>query len=390
MTAAHQPGAKRVDPRTLTQDEFVARARAVHGDRYDYSRAEYAGIGTKVVVVCQSHGAFTPTPRNHIHNRSGCPGCSGNLPLTIESFTKRAREIHGSLYDYSEVVVTKSRMAVRIICPQHGRFEQTPDDHLNSAAGCPECGRGRTAASSRLTAERFIERARELHAEAGYDYSNVVYVNIMTNVEIVCPVHGAFWQSPNHHLNAQQGCPTCGGTGRHSAESFVVRAREAHGGRYDYRQVEYLNNHTVVIIGCPDHGPFQQLPIHHMKGSGCPTCGESHGERAVRQVLTERGVEFETQWTHPTMMLERRLRADFAVPSQRVLIEFYGDQHRRPVPFGGRRGPTALSQFKDTGARDRAKERWARENGWRVIRLTDPRTVEVELTQAGVISASAA
>ena len=46
---------------------------------------------------------------------------------------------------------------------------------------------------------KFLIKAREVHGDK-YDYSKVVYVNCQTKVEIVCPIHGSFWQSPNSHL----------------------------------------------------------------------------------------------------------------------------------------------------------------------------------------------
>lgn len=127
-----------------------------------------------------------------------------------------------------------------------------------------------------------------------------------------------------------------------------------------------------------------------MKGAGCPACTESHGERAVRRVLEAHGIAFETQWGHPTMVYVGELKADFAIPAQRVLIEFDGEHHHRPVQFGGRSAKEALADFELVRARDAAKDRWAQESGWRVVRVGDVRAVEEKLAAAGVIPTAAA
>lgn len=88
---------------------------------------------------------------------------------TQEQFIERAREIHGNTYDYSAVEYVNSSTKVKIICPIHGVFEQTPNKHL-AGQGCKVCGRERT----KVGKDEFISRARKVHGDK-YDYSKVVY-----------------------------------------------------------------------------------------------------------------------------------------------------------------------------------------------------------------------
>jgi len=90
-------------PRRLTTEEFVEKAKAVHGNRYDYSSVSYVNAHTKVTIICLDHGPFPQTPHAHIHNKSGCPVCAGTKQLTTEVFIDKARTIHGDRYDYSLV-----------------------------------------------------------------------------------------------------------------------------------------------------------------------------------------------------------------------------------------------------------------------------------------------
>ena len=253
----------------LTTETFIAKAIALHGNRYDYSSVNYVNAHTHVMIICPDHGPFPQTPSNHLFEM-GCPDCGGRKQLTTETFIEKAIALHGDHYDYSSVNYVNNRTNVTIICPDHGSFEQSPGSHLNKS-GCPDCGAMAAALSRRLTTEEFIDKAKAAHGDR-YDYSQVEYVNSQTKVTIICPDHGPFEQAPGNHL-FKMGCPDCGGRKPLTTETFIHKAKAVHGDRFDYSQVEYVNNKTKVTIICPDHGPFEQVPGNHTFGKGCTVCG---------------------------------------------------------------------------------------------------------------------
>lgn len=186
-------------------EEFIEKARKVHGDKYDYSRTDYVNNATKVCIICPEHGEFFPTPNNHLRG-SGCPICGllrniHKRTHSKEQFVQKSNKKHGNKYDYSKVEYTNSKTKVCIICPEHGEFWQIPHDHTQGA-GCPMCNK-----SNKLTTETFIIRAKEKHGER-YDYSKVGYINSITKIEVICPIHGSFKIAPSEHLQGQ-GCPIC-------------------------------------------------------------------------------------------------------------------------------------------------------------------------------------
>lgn len=122
---------------------------------------------------------------------------------TQEDFIAKATEVHAGYYDYSQTVYVKTSEPVKIICPKHGLFEQTPNKHLGGH-GCPKCGKERT----RLGVDAFVTRAREVHGDR-YDYSKVEYQRSDVKVRIVCSEHGEFWQTPFCHVTLGQNCPKC-------------------------------------------------------------------------------------------------------------------------------------------------------------------------------------
>lgn len=184
-----------------TTEEFIQRAREVHGDKYDYSKVFYERKNKKVCIICPEHGEFWQSPEKHLSGQ-GCAKCYGNVKMTQEEFVVRANKIHRGKYDYSKVIYDRYEKKVCIICPEHGEFWQTPHAHL-AGQGCQEC-----YGNKRCTKERFIEKARKVHGDK-YDYSKVDYKNNKTPVCIVCPKHGEFWQSPFNHIIEHQGCPKC-------------------------------------------------------------------------------------------------------------------------------------------------------------------------------------
>lgn len=125
-------------------EEFIKKAVAIHGDKYDFSKVDYTSAVDKVPVICKEHGEFWMTPQNILAGH-GCPVCAGNIQLDTEEFIKRSNEIHDGIYDYSKTEYINNHEKVCIICHQknrfgkeHGEFWQNPASHMKGV-GCPKC-----------------------------------------------------------------------------------------------------------------------------------------------------------------------------------------------------------------------------------------------------------
>ena len=283
-----------------TLEDFIKKSQQIHNNKYDYSKVEYINNRTKVCIICPEHGEFWQTPHSHLYD-CGCCKCKYDqskqrLLLTTEDFINKAIQIHGDKYTYSKVNYIGAEEKVCIICPKHGEFWQTPSGHL-SGYGCPKCYDERRGANLRDDLTTFISKAKQIHGDK-YDYSKVKYINSRTEICIICPEHGEFWQTPNKHLHTKYGCPLCRkeiqiknkekkqyilknkkqnnekqkyNNKFLTQEAFIKDSILAHGHKYDYSKVEYVNNHTKVCIICPEHGEFWQTPANHKKGHDCPT-----------------------------------------------------------------------------------------------------------------------
>ena len=341
------------------------KAIDIHGSQYDYSKVEYSNNHTKVCIICPEHGEFWQTPHNHLTAKSKCPICAINerknkRKLGLEEFIKRTNEINGNKYDYSKVEYKNNMTKVCIICPEHGEFWQTPSSHLYQHAQCPKCSK------DYMDEEYFIECAKKIHNNK-YDYSKVVYQYTHEKVCIICPEHGEFWQTPNHHLRGV-GCPKCSNNKKLTTEEFIEKAKLVHGNKYDYAKVEYINNHTKVLITCPKHGDFSQIPNSHLNGRGCPKCKMSKLERDIMMILNKNHIEYIHQYRNLEILGKQSL--DFYLPKFNIAIECQGEQHFKPIQYRSEQmmnGTTKEKRLLENKNRDTKKKEKCKQNNIRLL-----------------------
>jgi hypothetical protein len=139
-----------------TTDNFIKKSISIHGNKYDYSLVQYDGNRNKVKIICKQHGVFEQKPINHL-NGCGCVFCCKTKKLTTPDFIRRSMKIHKNLYDYSLVNYINNETKVDIICKKHGIFSQTPHHHLKNIK-CPMCSHNK-----KLSTEEFIEKSIFVH-----------------------------------------------------------------------------------------------------------------------------------------------------------------------------------------------------------------------------------
>lgn len=128
----------------FTKLEFIEKSKSIHGNKYDYSKVEYINQKTKVLIICPYHGEFEQLPTNHYNKGCGCPECRrvdlhNRTSWSVDDFIEKSKKVHGDRYNYSKVEYYNSSTKVCIVCPEHGEFWQTPNNHYNQKKGCPSC-----------------------------------------------------------------------------------------------------------------------------------------------------------------------------------------------------------------------------------------------------------
>lgn len=330
----------------LTTNEFIIKAKNIHGDKYDYSLVDYSNSHNKVKIICPKHGEFEQLPYGHL-NGFGCSNCGYNRANFIEN----AKKLYGNNFDYSLVDYKNAYTKIKIICQKHGEFEQFPQSHLD--CGCVLCNRE----------NEFIQNAKLIHNDK-YDYSKVKYVDEYTNVKIICPIHGEFEQLPKYHIRGN-GCKKCSDDiKRLDTDKFIMRAKKIHGDKYDYSLVEYVGAFDKVKIICPIHGVFEQKACDHISNRGCPFCRESLGEREIAKFLTESNIEYIRQKKFKDCVNKSSLIFDFFLPNKNMCIEYDGIQHFIPIKyFGGE------DKLKMTKKNDNIKNNYCNINNIKILRI---------------------
>lgn len=230
----------------ITTESWIAKAKEVHGDRYDYSKVVYTKSSEKVVIGCSIHGYFEQVAGSHTKgygcNKCGNTSVADKSKMTTEEFVKKAREVHGNRYIYTKTVYESAHKKVTIKCPTHGEFEQVPNNHVKNASGCPKCGmENRTP---KMTTQSFVEKASIVHQDK-YTYEKAEYKGSFAKITITCPAHGDYEQMPASHLQGC-GCPKCRGQGNANRGSTWSYSDWAEAGKVSSN----FEGYSLYVIEC--------------------------------------------------------------------------------------------------------------------------------------------
>lgn len=278
----------------LTQEEFVGRAKDIYGEKYNYAQSEYTGFLDKVKIICNGCGAIThPMVSNHLQGTSSCKICYDvTKRMDQKEFVRRAVQIHGERYDYSQLIYQTSKKKIDIVCKSHGIFSQIASNHLKGS-GCPKCNKEEML----MPKAEFIKRAVEMHGNK-FGYERILYKNSAAKIEIFCVAcKRYFWQVAGSHLLGS-GCARCSGLARKTTEEFVVEAQSKHGELYNYSLANYINTKTKVDIICTNCGEiFKQAPKEHLIGQGCPACS-GHGPQTKESFVKKSSEIHNNKYTY--------------------------------------------------------------------------------------------
>lgn len=298
---------------------FIEKANKIHNYKYDYSLVNYVNNKKKIIIVCPIHGKFYQSPNNHLRNK-GCKLCSNaNQSLGIIKFIDRSNIVHNFKFNYSECIFLNLKTNVKIICPIHGSFFQTPETHL-LGSGCQNCSIISAAAKRSHTTEEFIKISNEKH-NGKYDYSLSVYTGIDDKIKIICPNHGIFEQIAYSHMCGID-CAECKGVKKSNSSEFIQKSNMVHNYTYIYNNVNYIQNKVKVIITCKKHGDFLQTPNAHLRGDGCPTCTIKYS-KLENEWLDFIGID--NKFRRFKLPDFRNYVVDGFNPLTNTIYEFYGD-----------------------------------------------------------------
>ena len=120
----------------LTTDEFIRRAKDIHGNKYDYSKSVYINAVTKVCIICPEHGEFWQLPNNHLKG-CGCPKCTNNDRISSNEYINKLKKQYPySPYDFDSIVYKNNHTPIQLKCPIHGLFSTLPSSLTKHLTEC--------------------------------------------------------------------------------------------------------------------------------------------------------------------------------------------------------------------------------------------------------------
>lgn len=365
----------------LTTQQFIDKAKAIHGDKFDYSNTIYTSRKGSVTMVCMANNhTFTQPVSSHLSG-NGCYKCAGYREDQIKNkddFIKTANIIHHNKYDYSKTIYTKTSDKIIIICPleNHGIFPQQAGAHIYQESGCPKCAIIFRGNLCRKSTEEFIAASKIIHGDK-YDYSQSMYTGIDNKIIIICKLanHGPFPQTAYDHESGR-GCPKCklvflADKFRKPFDIFIEEANEVHDNKYDYTQFNYHNGKVKSIVICSEHGSFKISAERHIyRRQGCGSCvPKSYGEEFIINWLTNNKIEYKKEYNLFLGSSTFPKRIDFYIKSLNLFIEFNGPQHYAPVIFPGQTKEQSLIKFEEQIIRDGLLREYCENNNVNLLEI---------------------
>jgi hypothetical protein len=256
-----------------------------------------------------------------------------------QSFIDKARAIHGDKYDYSKSVYIKNNVKVIIICPKHGQFRQVPASHISQKCGCPECAnqsRGKAhekmAAKNRSLVEAFPSLIDE------WDYAKNEGLNPQDfsygsgrKVWWLCDKGHSYETRVCNRTRKEgaSGCPVCRGakvsTDNNLLVKFPLIAAQWHKTKNGTKLPEEYRpkSHAKVWWRCDryeEHEWEAAISNRTNLGSGCPKCGVSTSLPELRIYAEFLSLFSDTQHRYK----EGKQEIDVFIPSLQIGIEYDG------------------------------------------------------------------
>lgn len=270
-------------------------------------------------------------------------------------------------------------------CKKGCSYKSTIDNKVHGKTNCPYCSGNRVNEYNNLLHNK-------PHLGKTWNYlknkksPSMYSIGSKYLASWICSKCGDEFNREVKSINEKCKCRKCsysdsGKRNRDSYSKVINDFKLVHGDKYIYEKIKYELSSKKVEIVCRKHGSFFQTPNNHVGGAGCPRCKETFGERKIKNTLKLLGVQYKEQKTFKGLVGDSsRLRIDFFIThlegvelNQKIIIEYNGEQHYRPIDFFG-----GQKQFDKQQRYDQKKRDFAKDKGFKMIeiRYTEFKNIE--------------
>jgi len=314
----------------MNTQNFIEKANSVHKNKYNYSNSNYINDKNKIEIICPKHGSFYQRPSSHLSGQ-GCAKCVSKgkkASINNEKFIEISKKNFGDFYIFDKLNYISSNKKVKLICPIHGDFEQIPNNHFKGH-GCSKCANNSKLTTEEFIQKANSVHLNKYDYSLAVYKNNHTKISIICSIHGVFYQNPSSHLSGMSckKCSEEKGHQKL----KMKTEDFIQKANQKHNYFFDYSKVEYKNCDTKINIICPKHGNFFQTPYHHLKDNSCPKCNASKGEQKIREFLIENNFIFEEQKKFKSCRRKKMLPFDFYIESCNLLIEYQGEQHYKEI-----------------------------------------------------------
>ena len=354
----------------------------------------YKNMNTKIEYYCIQHDVyFSSIPdKILIDSRKGCIRCSGREIWTTESVIKRIQYLNRDQDGNNTLIIDEfdyknTNQEIWLTCLIDGyRWKAQIQNLIHTETGCPEC------ANTKITYDDLHRRNNEINTDefgvlriiirCTREWYEQNYKGNTTKILVGCieEDHPDWEVTIANLLNNETGCIKCAVENKKlTIDEFYSRIHpnflNKNGNplhKFNLRNFNGLN--SFIWIFDPEHGWFEKKVSNYLKGYGHPNSPKtkSKGELAIQEFLFANQVNFIREYRIPELV---RLRVDFFLAEQGIMIEFDGPQH---LEFPNYYHET-IEEFHKQQQNDRTKDQWCIDNGIRMIRITKIKDIPILL-----------
>ena len=356
----------------------------------------YINNYTPIEYYCILHDEFfCCVPINILkENRKGCRACSGKTQWTTELIIKRIQFINQDQDGNNTLIIDdfdykRVDQYIWLTCLIDGhKWKAQITDLIHSKHGCSEC----IIRNKRISYDELHERNNKINTDE-FGVLRVIirctrewyernYKGTQTKIPVGCsnPDHPDWWVQVGSLLNAESGCLECSGHTKLTIENFFKKIHKKflnenglplH--KFNFRTFNGVSSYIKIFD--PEHGWFEKKVEYYLLGYGHPNAPKtkSKGELAVQEFLLENNIKFMREYKVPELP---RLRVDFFLIEQCIMIEVDGEQHDTYIPWIHKND---YSKFETQQRNDRKKDQWCQDNGIRMIRITNIKDIQTQL-----------
>jgi predicted nucleic acid-binding Zn-ribbon protein len=354
-------------PAAYTHQTFVAKMKKLSNCEYELLD-HYEGDKTKTKflhTVCGTE--FNTTPSEFINSNRRCPKCTKEqmrlrMTKSHDQFVDEVRELVEEEYTVEgEYVDSVTKIGFQHMeCGSY--FDMRPSAFLKGQR-CPEC-----FGTRKKTIEEFIDAVASVDLNGEYIVLGDYVRNDMP-IKMYHTVCGnEIFPRPSDFLLSGNRCIYCSGHAQKDTDKFMDDVFKIVENEYSVLG-EYVNSDTKITMRHEVCGHiFDVVPNNFLRGSRCPRCNQSKGEKRIESFLSNSGIRFEPQYRIAECKNKRPLPFDFAIFDDYqglvCLIEFDGMQH-----FKLTRRRNAEDLLRRVQKHDQIKNKYCADNNIKLIRI---------------------